>query len=210
MTYRATALSLIFCGLSLTGYAQSKEYTPEDTEVWKPVPEVVAPGEQNHQPPADAIVLFDGTDLSAWEVDDNTEWNVHDGVVTIVPSQTQREAPINIRSKTKFGDMQLHLEWMAPEQIEGDGQRRGNSGVFLQERYELQIQDNYENATYANGQAASIYKQQAPLVNACRRPGEWQTYDVFYTAPTFDEIGLLLTSRLRHGGTQRYSGTTPY
>ena len=187
--------SLLVAGtllVSTTLYAQ-KEYTPEDTEVWKPVPKVITPGAQDDQPPADAIVLFDGTTMDAWEIHDSTTWTVHDGMVTIEPSEAKQQMPTSIRTRQPFGDMQLHIEWMAPAQVEGEGQRRGNSGILIQGRYELQIQDNYNNKTYVNGQAGSIYKQHAPLVNACRKPGEWQSYDVFYTAPTFDKIGLLLT-----------------
>ena len=189
-----TLLSLAMGGLLISPslHAQ-KEYTPEDTEVWKPVPEVIAPGATDDQPPADAIVLFDGTSMDAWEIASDTKWNVHDGIVTIEPSQAKQEVPTSIHTKQPFGDMQLHIEWMAPAQVEGEGQRRGNSGILIQGGYELQIQDNYDNPTYVNGQAGSIYKQHAPMVNACRKPGEWQTYDVFYTAPTFNEIGLLLT-----------------
>lgn len=177
---------------STTTFAQ-KEYAPEDTEVWKPVPEVVTPGDENSQPPEDAIVLLNSTNMDAWEIHDDTQWNVHDGMVTITPSEEKQKVPTTIYTKQSFGDMQLHVEWMAPAEVSGEGQRRGNSGIMIQKRYELQVQDNYNNATYVNGQAGSIYKQHAPLVNACRKPGEWQTYDVFYTAPTFNEIGLLLT-----------------
>ena len=192
MTYRSLSL-VAFLSISAFTLAQNKEYTPEDTEVWEPVPEVVSPGETDDQPPADATVLFGGNNLDAWVIPDDTEWDVHDGIVTVVPSEEKKQVPTAIRTKEAFGDMQLHLEWRAPAEIEGEGQRRGNSGILIQGRYELQIQDCYDNPTYVNGQAAAIYKQHAPLVNACREPGEWQTYDVFYTAPTFDEIGIVQT-----------------
>jgi len=175
------------------GYGQGTDYKPEDTEVWQPVPPVVTPGKTNTLAPSDAIVLFDGTNMDEWVVPEGTFWDVDEGVVTVRASAEKLEVPTAIRTKKSFGDMQLHIEWRAPEKVEGEGQRRGNSGIFLQSRYELQIQDNYQNATYVNGQAGSIYKQIPPLVNACRKPGEWQTYDVFYTAPTFDSIGLLLS-----------------
>ncbi len=174
-------------------YGQQKEFTPEDTEVWEPVPEVVTPGEHNADPPDDAMVLFDGSGLDQWEVPEGSSWKVQDQILTIVPSASQLEHPVNIRSKKSFGDMQMHIEWQSPTVIEGEGQRRGNSGIFIQSRYELQIQDCYNNPTYVNGQAGAIYKQSAPLVNACREPGKWQSYDIYYTAPRFDNIGLLLT-----------------
>ena len=98
-----------------------------------------------------------------------------------------------ITTKESFGDCQLHIEWRAPSVVKGEGQGRGNSGIFLMSQYELQILDNYNNKTYSNGQAASIYKQLIPLANACRPPGEWQTYDVIFTAPTFNEHGILKT-----------------
>ena len=185
--------ALLLSFVSLATFAQDKEYTPEDTEVWEPVPEVVVPGPTDDQPPADAVILFDGTNMDAWKIPENTQWEVQDGIMTVVPSEEKLEIPTSIQTKQSFGDIQLHVEWRAPTEVSGDGQRRGNSGIFLQGRYELQIQDNYNNPTYVNGQAASIYKQQAPLVNARRPPGEWQTYDVFYTAPRFDKIGLLLS-----------------
>jgi hypothetical protein len=146
-----------------------------------PEPNVVDPGPIGG-PPSDAIVLFDGKDLSKWEGGD--KWEVKDGYA--VP----REA--GITSKDSFGDCQLHVEWATPAEISGDGQGRGNSGVYLMERYEVQILDSYQNKTYFDGQAASIYKQHPPLVNACRKPGEWQAYDILFTAPKFDELGKLV------------------
>ncbi len=174
-------------------FSQKKDFKPEDTEVWKPVPNVITPGITDRQPPSDAIVLFDGTDMRAWDIPDGTLWDVKDGIVTVRPSKEKLERPVTIKTKKEFGDIQLHIEWRSPQKIEGNGQRRGNSGIFLQSLYELQIQDNFENKTYVNGQSGSIYKQIPPMVNACRRPGEWQTYEVFYTAPRFDDIGLLIS-----------------
>ena len=171
-------------------WAQEKEYKPEDTEVWEPVPKIVTPGEGNN-PPSDAIVLFDGTNLDEWMVEMEGKWVIEDGVVTIHELPEGENKPYNLKSKRKFGSMQLHIEWRAPDVVEGEGQGRGNSGVFIQERYEVQVQDNYDNPTYVNGQAGAIYKQSPPLVNACKKPGEWQTYDIFYTAPEFDEIGIV-------------------
>jgi hypothetical protein len=145
-------------------------------------PPIVNPGDAE-TPPSDAIVLFDGSDLSAWEGGDR--WEVKDGAA----SPTGRGG---ITSKQAFGDIQLHLEWAAPAEIRGRGQGRGNSGVYLMGKYEVQILDSYENETYFDGQAAAIYKQWPPLVNASRKPGEWQTYDIIFTAPRFDEQGTLL------------------
>jgi hypothetical protein len=141
-----------------------------------PEPKVIDPGPVGG-PPSDAIVLFDGKDLSKWEGGD--KWEFKDGYAVA------REA--GITSKDGFGDCQLHVEWAAPAEVSGEGQGRGNSGVYLMERYEVQILDSYENKTYFDGQAASIYKQRPPLVNACRKPGEWQAYDIIFTAPRFDE-----------------------
>ena len=159
---------------------------PEESEVWEPVPEVVTPGEGN-LPPSDAVVLFDGKDLSQWEASNGNDasWNVHDKIMTIVPKSG------SIRTKRSFGDCQLHIEWRTPEKVEGNGQGRGNSGIFLMGKYELQVLDSYNNVTYSNGQAGSIYKQHIPLVNACKAPGEWQSYDIIFTAPRFNEDGTV-------------------
>jgi 3-keto-disaccharide hydrolase len=159
---------------------------PEDTEVWEPEPALVEPGSAG-APPSDAVVLFDGTGLSAWEREDGTdaEWLVADGAMTVVGGAR------NIRTRQGFGDVQLHIEWRSPAEVSGESQGRGNSGVFFMERYELQVLDSYENRTYSNGQAGSIYKQHIPLVNASRGPGEWQSYDVAFTAPRFAANGEL-------------------
>ncbi len=161
---------------------------PKLTEVWEPVPAVVTPGTDT-QPPSDAIILFDGKDLNEWMNKDGNQagWIVEEGAVTVKPKTGV------IKSKQKFEDVQLHIEWRAPAEVKGDGQGRGNSGIFLMERYELQVLDSYDNITYPNGQAGSIYKQGIPLVNACRPPGEWQTYDVIFMAPVFTEKGTLKT-----------------
>lgn len=160
---------------------------PQLTEVWEPVPRVVTPG-AGTEPPSDAIVLFDGEDLSQWQSEDDSpaKWTITDGAFTVLKDAG------DVHTKRPFGDCQLHLEWRIPAQIEGEGQRRGNSGVFLQGRYEVQVLDSFDNPTYSNGQAASIYKQHIPLVNASRKPGEWQTYDIFFLAPRFTETGTVL------------------
>ena len=157
-------------------------WKPEHTEYWNNQPPVVTPGEAV-KPPSDAIVLFDGKDLSAWESTDGSEakWKVENGYFTVVPRTG------TIRTKRMFGSCQLHIEWRSPAQVDPNktGQGRGNSGIFLQSRYELQVLDGYNNPTYSNGGAGSIYKQTPPMVNACRKPGEWQVYDIIYTAPEF-------------------------
>ena len=148
--------------------------------VW-PEPVVVDPGPVGG-PPSDAIVLFDGTDLSQWQ--DGEKWLVQDGCATARGGE--------IHTKAVFGDCQLHIEWATPEKVEGSGQGRGNSGVFFGSKYEVQVLDSYENKTYFDGQAGSLYKTKPPLVNACRKPGEWQAYDIVYTAPKFNEHGQLV------------------
>ena len=141
-------------------------------------PTLVTPG-TNGSAPSDAKVLFDGKDLSQWEGGD--QWIIENGYAIT--------AKTGITTKEKFGDCQLHVEFATPEKVEGNGQGRGNSGVYLMGRYELQILDSYENKTYFDGQCASLYKQYPPLVNACRKPGEWQAYDIIFTAPRFDDAG---------------------
>lgn len=140
-------------------------------------PPVIDPGPPGG-PPSDAIVLFDGTDLSQWE--GGEKWKIEDGYAI---------STSGIRTKQSFGDCQLHVEWAAPPEVEGEGQGRGNSGVYLMGQYEVQILDSYQNETYFDGQAGSLYKQSPPLVNACRKPGEWQTFDIIFKAPQFDEEG---------------------
>ena len=169
---------------------------PEDTEVWEPVPKVVTPGKTSGEAPSDALVLFNGKSLEQWVMTkDHTpaQWLVKDNILTV------NKATGNIETKRSFGSYQLHLEWRIPANISGTGQARGNSGVFLASigegdlGYELQILDAYNNKTYVNGMAGSIYKQVAPLVNPARPPGEWQTYDVLWIAPTFDASGAMAT-----------------
>jgi 3-keto-disaccharide hydrolase len=182
--------------LTLAVNAQQKP-KPEDTEVWQPVPQVIAPGANCGAAPSDAVVLFDGSGLDAWvSAQDHASpanWDVGNGVLTV------NKKAGNIETKRSFRDYQLHLEWREPEDIDGTGQGRGNSGVFLASTgpgdagYELQIMDSYDNPTYVNGQAGSIYKQSPPLVNAMRKPGEWQVYDVVWTAPTFEADGSVKT-----------------
>lgn len=166
---------------------------PEETEVWQPVPKAVLTGEVKTTTPDDAIILFDGKNLDNWvSTKDTTKpamWTVNDGIFTV------KKGTGNIQTKQRFNDYQLHIEWRIPKNITGSGQARGNSGLFLASigggdgGYELQILDSYKNPTYVNGQAGSIYKQHAPLVNANRPPGEWNVYDIAWTAPRFNDDG---------------------
>ncbi len=186
--------ALITCSLFLiSNYANGQEEVklpPEATEFYEPVPPVISPGKVTVTPPADAIVLFDGTNLSSWEGEKaNTKatWIVENGVMTVNPKTG------GINTKQSFGDLQIHLEWRSPSQIVGEGQGRGNSGIYIMGKYEVQILDSYENSTYTNGQAGSIYKQSPPLVNVTKKPGEWNTYDIIFTAPKFNKDGMLLS-----------------
>lgn len=173
-------------GEAATATAMDDQARSTVTEIWEPVPETVdAPADA---PPSDAVVLFDGTSLDAWESVEGgaAPWDVEEGVMTVARGSGA------IRTKESFCDAQLHIEWRSPAEIEGfDGQDRGNSGVFFQELYEVQVLDSSDNPTYANGQAASVYKQHMPLVNASRGPGEWQEYDIIFDAPEFSDEGDL-------------------
>jgi len=195
---------------------------PEDTEVWAPVPTVVTPAKVVGEAPSDAIVLFNGANLDEWVLtNDSTasnKWNLANQVITV-----DKKAG-DLQTKRKFTDFQLHIEYRIPQDIVGSGQARGNSGIFLAALpwgaggYELQVLDNYKNATYVNGQAGSFYKQSPPLVNACRMPGEWNYYDVVWTAPRFNYDGSLKTparATVLHNGVLVQNNTvlkgdTPY
>ncbi len=170
---------------------------PEETEVWEPVPRMVTPGPTSSAPPSDAIVLFDGANLDQWVNSKDKSpagWKVAEGIVTV------DKAVGNIQTRRSFRSYQLHIEWRVPAGTTGSGQSRGNSGLFLASTgagdvgYELQILDSFENKTYVNGQAGSIYKQGVPLVNPSRKPGEWQTYDVVWSAPAFNADGSVKTA----------------
>lgn len=201
-------LAFSFTSVQVVAQQQDEgpEWHPDLTNDWTPVEDSVytgAPGEA----PSDAIVLFDGTDLSEWTsapgyfadiprvpeyldaIDQDhgeAPWSVEEGVMTVVPGSG------NIMTRQTFGDVQLHVEWRTPEEIDGDGQGRGNSGVFLMGLYEIQVLDSWQNETYSNGQAGSIYKQKAPMVNASKAPGEWQSYDIFFERPHFDDDGSVI------------------
>lgn len=170
-------------------YPEQQKMEPKMTEYWTPQPKVVTPGDiKMHTAPSDAIVLFDGSNLDSWtnSKGDKAGWHVHNGIVTVDKSKG------DIVTKQAFGSFQFHLEWCVPKNITGSNQARGNSGVFLQDKYEVQILDNYENETYVNGFVGSLYKQTPPLVNPLRKPGEWNVYDIIYTAPIFKEDGTYL------------------
>lgn len=158
----------------------------------RPLPPVVTPGEFSTQqtpgtPPSDAIVLFNGTDLSKWKDGKGQPagWKIENGAMVVPPKGTPGGGTISTRDE--FGDCQLHIEWATPTPPTGNSQGRGNSGVFFFGRYEIQVLDSYQNVTYADGQAAALYGQYPPLVNASRKPGEWQTYDILFTAPRFKD-----------------------
>jgi hypothetical protein len=181
-------LLIFFCVPAVFAATTPELPPPEATEVWAPAPPVVSAAPAS--PPGDAIVLFDGRSLDAWEPVRAGEnlWRIEAGALVVVPSAPS----CDIQTKAAFGDVQLHLEFRTPAAIEGAGQGRGNSGVFFMGQYELQVLDSWRNDTYANGQAGSIYKQHPPLVNASRPPGEWQTYDAVFIAPRFSTDGKLL------------------
>ncbi len=193
MTKSLVTLALALAGAMPVMAQQQPAGRPEDTEVWTPVPKVVTPGRTDAAPPSDAVVLFDGRSLDGWMSSADTTkpagWTRRNGVLTV------RKPAGDIETRRRFGNYQIHLEWRIPRGITGTGQARGNSGLYLGATrdggYELQIVDSYRNATYVNGQAASLYKQHPPLANAMRPPGEWQVYDVVWTAPVFNGDGSL-------------------
>ncbi|MBC7721226.1 MAG: DUF1080 domain-containing protein [Pedobacter sp.] len=189
---------LVVAAITIISNASAQVGNPKATELWLPVPKIVTPGKSVNDAPSDAIVLFDGKNLNKWvSTNDTTQaakWTVANGIFTV------NKAVGNIQTKQIFTNFQLHLEWKIPATITGEGQARGNSGVFLaatgpgDDGYEIQILDCYNNKTYVNGQTGSIYKQSIPLANACKKPGEWQTYDIIWTAPRFTDNGLVSTT----------------
>lgn len=190
MKIQILAFLLLFAAVTIVAQEEPMEMKHEMTEVWDPEVAVVTPGETTADAPSDAIVLFDGVDLeNEWTNGDGEQpgWIVADGCATV------KKGTGIIKTKRVFNDFQLHIEWRTPAEAIGKSQGRGNSGIFLQERYELQVLDNYENRTYRNGQAGSFYKQHPPLVNVCKKPGVWQTYDIIYTAPRYNNDGTFFT-----------------
>jgi alpha-3'-ketoglucosidase len=231
----ATTALVSTLAIATAAYAATQPSAPKPpaaddskaTEQWEPVPPVVTPGATDGAPPSDAIVLFDGHNLDPWQMtNDHTpaHWKVADGVITVDKTAG------NIETKQSFRNYQLHLEWRIPKNITGEGQHRGNSGVFLASTgpgdtgYEVQILDSYNNKTYVNGQAAAVYKQSAPLVNSMRAPGAWQTFDIIWTAPVFAadgkvtspayvtvlQNGVLVQNHFRLTGETTNSGTLPF
>lgn len=181
-------------GFAQGGGAGGAQPRPEDTEIWEPKPPVVTPGAYvERRPPSDAIVLFDGSTLNEWVATRGggpAGWTLDGGVMTV------NKPAGDIQTRRSFQNYQIHLEWRVPAGTTGEGQSRGNSGLFLStggDGYELQILDSYRNETYVNGMAGSIYKQAIPLANPMRAPGEWNEYDVVWTAPTFNASGELET-----------------
>jgi len=185
---KLAALLVLLPAAALAQPANNPLPKPELTEIWSPVPPKVEPAARTGDPPSDAIVLFNGKDLGGWESAKGgaAQWTVENGEMVDQPKAG------DIQTSQKFGDMQLHIEWMVPVlPPDRKGQDRGNSGVYLQGLYELQVLDSYDNPTYVNGEAGSIYKQSAPLVNALKRAPNWQSYDVVYYAPRFYGDGTL-------------------
>ena len=193
MTTHLSALVSGFLLVAVSAAAQDLgEWAIHDEK--RPQPRVVDPGtestaEQPGRPPSDAIVLFDGNDLSQWRAQKTgapAPWKVENGYVEVVPKSG------GIETAASFGDCQLHIEWAAPSPPVGSGQDRGNSGVFLMGQYEVQVLDSYQSQTYPDGQASALYGQYPPLVNATRPPGQWQTYDIVFRAPRFSADGALV------------------
>lgn len=187
--FRLPLLLTALAGIMLAGTAALSQQQPTVTPPYespKNEPRVVTPGTTPGAAPSDAIILFDGKDLSGWRSlrdGSDAKWEVKDGYMQVAPRTG------DIVTKQEFGDCQLHIEWATPSVVKGEGQERGNSGVFLMGHYEVQVLDSFNNKTYFHGQAGAVYKQHAPLVNATRPPGEWQMYDIIFKAPKFDEIG---------------------
>ncbi len=186
-------LNLFLVLICFVSFAQEEmpKMVPGMTEIWDPEVTIITPGETPSDAPSDAIVLL-GTEKAfgyEWTNGEGQEpeWDFENGVATV-----KRGTGI-IKTKRSFKDFQLHLEWRTPAEVVSESQGRGNSGVFLQGIYEVQVLDNYNNRTYRNGQAGSVYKQHPPLVNACKAPGVWQTYDIIYTAPRFNDDGTYFT-----------------
>nr|WP_298923051.1 DUF1080 domain-containing protein [uncultured Allomuricauda sp.] len=198
--YSHTVLAL-FALVATFAFGQEKEpTTPEATEFYEPVPPRVIPGNDNTAP-SDAIVLFDGKDFNQWVSSvDSTEVKWH---LNAEGSMSVKDKTGNIQTKMNFGSMQLHIEWKSPAEVQREGQNRANSGVFIQQRYEIQVLDNNDNPTYTNGQVGSVYKQAVPLAMASVSTGEWNTYDIIFHAPEFSRGGNIVkpaTVTLLHNG----------
>jgi hypothetical protein len=220
----------------INSYAQPKG-DPKLTEIWSPVPKVIVPGKTvTIDAPSDAIILFrEKKDSINWisKKGKPFNWKADDSGITVVPfaedaeysaEEKQKNAVQGLQTKQAFGDCQLHIEWKTPAVVKGDGQGRGNSGVLFMGRYELQILDSYNNLTYSNGQAGSVYKQYMPMVNVCRPPGEWQSYDIIFIAPQFKndstlksparmtvfQNGVLIQNNVELWGSMQFIGIPKY
>jgi hypothetical protein len=187
------AAALFVVGITTLGLATQVDLTWKIHDIKRPRPPIITPGtastpDQAGQPPSDAIVLFDGKDLSQWQTStgEPAKWKVENGYFEVVPKAG------TIQTRQGFGDCQLHIEWAAPDPPRGQDQDRGNSGVYLMGLYEVQVLDSFNNTTYADGQAGAVYGQYPPLVNAARPPGQWQTYDIIFHGPRFDKDGKVL------------------
>ena len=207
-----TLMSVMSCSHQASpGAVQQQQASPSAVPPWgvqhdrnAPQPPVVTPGEASTQgqpgkPPSDAIILFNGKDLAGWESVNGgpAKWKVGNGYFEVAPRTG------DIKTTQAFGDCQLHVEWASPNPPHGEDQDRGNSGVYLMSLYEVQVLDSYESKTYPDGQAAAIYGQYAPLVNACRPPGQWQSYDIIFHGPRFDPAGKVVrpaTYTVLHNG----------
>lgn len=207
-------IAAIISVVSLNAQVDTSKQTPESSELWTPEPRIVTVPANGA--PSDALILFDGKDFSKWKSTNKgggkVPWMIEDGAMVIKPKSG------GIETVEQFDDYQLHIEFRTPAQVNGSGQGRGNSGIFMQGKYELQVLDSYNNRTYSNGQAGSIYKQSMPLVNASRGPGQWQVYDIVYTSPKFNKDGMITHPAyitVLHNGVlvQNHTpifGTTPY
>ncbi|MDX2443516.1 MAG: DUF1080 domain-containing protein [Bacteroidales bacterium] len=206
--------SILVLSLLLQGYAQEAK----DTEDWSKKPEVITPGKKD-LPPSDAIVLFDGGGFSKWSGNEGpAQWKLKGKAMEVVKGTGI------IKTNQSFGSIQLHIEWRSPKKVLGESQGRGNSGIFLMGLYEVQVLDSYDNETYYNGQAGSIYKQHIPLVNACMPPGKWQSYDIIFTTPVFNadkslqkpgyitviHNGVLIQNHVELKGPTRFVGIPEY
>lgn len=208
-----TLIIAVISAAAANAQLDTSKQTPESSELWNPLPRIVSAPTTGA--PSDAIVLFDGKDFSKWKsskTGGKVPWTLADGAMTV------KDDSGDIETIDQFDDYQLHIEFRTPAVVKGNSQGRGNSGIFMQGKYELQVLDSYDNRTYSNGQAGSIYKQTMPLVNASRKPGEWQVYDVVYTSPKFNKDGMVTHPAyitVLHNGVliQNHTpifGTTPY
>ncbi|HEX4285722.1 MAG TPA: DUF1080 domain-containing protein [Terracidiphilus sp.] len=195
---KTSCFCALLCATMVVPVLAQDKPKPEDTEIWQPEPKIVTPAATESGPPSDAIVLFDGKNEDEWvSAQDHSpaRWVIHDNILTV----SKEQGVGNIETRRSFKNYQLHIEWRIPETITGTSQARGNSGVFLASLgsgdagYELQVLDSYNNKTYVNGMAGSLYKQSIPLANPMRKPGDWNVYDVVWTAPTFNADGTVKT-----------------